>query len=201
VVPRVAVTPSLSSGTSASEDADIDRRRDFSPSPEIDLSSPEFDGEDDTFMPTSPLCSLSMQLPPLKVHSPLSARHQRGTSPPLEKDEKEFTMTADGLQKRKLSGDLLSAGPVEQKMDMLYDVATREEHLFGDANKGLSLTVGPAAATTAFLTSPAIRPTLALNLKKDDEAESWAKLDTMLGWDRSPENIELEELDCLLTDF
>jgi hypothetical protein len=199
-MPRVAVTPSLSSGTSASEeaDADMDRRREFSPSPEIDLSPPEFDGDDDTFMTESALDSLTMRLPSLKTHSILNSRHHRGTSPPLEKDEKEFTQTADGLQKRKLSGDLLSAAPVEQKMDISYDVATREDNLFGDANKALSLNVAPVAT---FVTSPAIRPTFALNLKKDDEAESWAKLDTMLGWDRSPENIELDELDGLLIDF
>jgi hypothetical protein len=199
-MPRVAVTPSLSSGTSASvsEDADMDRRRELSPSPEIDLSSPEFDGDEDTFMPTTPLGALSMRLPSLKTHTALSSRHQRGTSPPLEKDEKEFTQTADGLQKRKLSGDLMSAGPTEQRMETSYDVATREDNLFGDANKGLNLNVAPGAT---FVTSPAVRPTFALNLKKDDEAEGWAKLDNMLGWDRSPENIELEELDCLLTDF
>lgn len=53
---------------------------------------------------------------------------------------------------------------------------------------------------TFSVTSPAIRPSFGLNLKRDVEAESWARLDSMLEWDRSPENIELEELDGLL-DF
>jgi hypothetical protein len=187
----------------------------LSPSPEIDLSSPEFDDmDDDIAMPTTPIGSLSMRLPQLHVaattrhhHHP---HHQRGASPPLEKDEKEFTQTADGLQKRKLSGDLLSASststaagagaePTEQQRAELYDVA-REDSLFGDASRGLTVGV-PSVPTTMFVTSPAIRPSFALNLKKEGEAESWSKLDNMLEWDRSPENIELDELDGLLTDF
>ncbi|EOO03683.1 hypothetical protein UCRPA7_733 [Phaeoacremonium minimum UCRPA7] len=189
---RAIVTPSLSSATSTSEDADEERRRELSPSPEVDLSSPEFDDMDDDIpMPSTPIGSLTSRQPQI---STFMAHNQRGASPPLEKDEKEFTQTADGLQKRKLTGDLLSSStnPVENNMDLDDG---RDDSLFGDS-KTLSV-----HQPMAFITSPAIRPSFAFNLKKEGEAESWAKLDNMLEWDRSPENIELDELDGLLSGY
>jgi hypothetical protein len=192
---RTIVTPSLSSGASASEDADEERRRELSPSPEVDLSSPEFDDmDDDVPMPSTPIGSLSGRAPRL---SSFMARSHRGTSPPLEKDEKEFTQTADGLQKRKLTGEMKAAAsePVGQVMDL--DDSARDYSLFGEQK---AFTAG-FIATMDFVTSPAIRPSFPLNLKKDGEAENWAKLDSLLEWDRSPENIELEELDGLLDDY
>jgi hypothetical protein len=189
-------TPSLSSSTSTSEDADSadsDRRRELSLSPEVDLSSPEFDEMDeDVQMPTTPIGSMS-----------ISGRHRPATTmtrnqkdePPLEKDEREFTQTADGLQKRKLSGSLLAANPVEN-VDM-YD-GIQNESLFGEP-KALSL--APSLLPhMAFITSPAMRPSLVFPMKKDGEAEGLSKLDAMLDWDRSPETVELDELDCLLNE-
>jgi hypothetical protein len=184
----------------------MERRRELSPSPEVDLSSPEFDDMDDDFaMPSTPIGSFSLRggfyMPPRPVHSG-SARHGRAVSPPLEKDEKEFTQTADGLQKRRLNGGDLagpllstSASPVEQAGLMSMDLERDEGSLFGGV-------VMMNAAS--FVSSPAIRPstTMSLNFgRKDGEVDSWAKLEGMLEWDRSPENIELEELDGLLDDY
>ncbi|KAK3303308.1 uncharacterized protein B0T15DRAFT_486772 [Chaetomium strumarium] len=197
---RAIITPSPSSAASTSADeSDLERRRELSPSPEVDLSSPEFDDMDDDFaMPSTPIGSFSMRgfyMPPRPAHSG-SGRHGRATSPPLEKDEKEFTQTADGLQKRKLNGDLLSLSsapmpPVEQTVSI--DLERDEGSLFG----------GSVPPMSSFVSSPAIRPsTLSLNFgKKDAEADSWAKLEGLLEWDRSPESIELEELDGLLDDY
>lgn len=195
---RTIISPSLSSATSGSEDADPDRRRELSPSPEVDLSSPEFDDmDDDVAMPTTPIGSLSVRFPlPSAVLSP---RHHRGASPPLEKDEREFTQTADGLQKRKLSGDLLSAELVDHRMDLDDGSVVRDDILFGEAPRAANAGLLPSSMT--FVTSPAMRPSFPLNLRKDGEAESWSKLDNVLEWDRSPENIALEELDGLLIDF
>ncbi|KAK7967098.1 uncharacterized protein PG986_001375 [Apiospora aurea] len=190
---RAIVTPSLSSSSSTSEDtesADADRRRELSLSPEIDLSSPEFDEmEDDMPMPGTPMGSVSMS----QRHRPMTSIL---TSPPLEKDEKEFTETADGLQKRKLSGGFLSSGPAES---LRLDDGMQHEQLFGGETKGLSL--APSLLPhVAFMTSPAMRPSYVVPPKKD-EAENWHKLDAMLDWDRSPETVELDELDGLLNDF
>ncbi|KAI1848949.1 hypothetical protein JX265_001281 [Neoarthrinium moseri] len=195
-VQRSMATPELSSSTSTTEDAesaDNDRRRELSLSPEVDLSSPEFDEMDeDVQMPGTPIGSVSLSGRP-RVSS--MSRNQKD-EPPLEKDEREFTQTADGLQKRKLSGSLLSVNPVEN-MDV-YD-GMQNDALFGEP-RGLNLAPG-LLPHMAYMTSPAMRPSFAMPPKKDGEAEGWSKLDAMLDWDRSPETIELDELDCLLNDY
>ncbi|KUI53548.1 hypothetical protein VP1G_00932 [Cytospora mali] len=185
---RTLVTPSA---TSASEDdADEERRRELSPSPEVDLSSPEFDDmEDDMPMPVTPVGSFSGR-------HPTAAQHQRGASPPLEKDEKEFTQTADGLQKRKLNGELLNAKsePADQTMELDEH---KDDSLFAEPKVTTSHT--PSMAFIAA--SPAMRPTFSLSMKRESEVDAWAKYDSLLEWDRSPETVELDELDCLLNDF
>ncbi len=201
---RSIISPSPSSAPSTSADeSDLERRRELSPSPEVDLSSPEFDDMDDDFaMPSTPIGSFSMPgfyMPPRPIHSG-SGRHGRAGSPPLEKDEKEFTQTADGLQKRKLSGDLLpSSSTPSADHTVSTDLEREESSLFGaGVLSGLS-----SIQHTSFVSSPAIRPsTMSLNFgRKDGEAVGWAKFEGMLEWDRSPESIELEELDGLLDDY
>ncbi|KAI1498951.1 hypothetical protein F5X99DRAFT_299210 [Biscogniauxia marginata] len=191
-VQRSIITPSLSSSASTSEDTDGDRRRELSISPEVDLSSPEFDDVDEDIpMPVTPMGSVSGHQ---RAISSLPRNH-RGDEPPLEKDEKEFTQTADGLQKRKASGGLLTASPADQAP---IDDGMQNEQLFGEPHRGLAPSLLPHMA---FMTSPAMRPSLILSAKRDDEAENWSKLDALLDWDRSPETVELDELDCLLDDF
>ncbi len=206
--PRAIISPSLSSAASASEDTDLERRRELSPSPEVDLSSPEFDDMDDDIpMPSTPIGSLSLRSfghhrgASRLSHGGSVARANRASSPPLEKDEKEFTQTADGLQKRKLSGNLLSTATSPEQVTTLMEIeygAKDDSGLFGDRSL-----LSAASITGMFVTSPAIRPsTVTFNLgKKDAESETWVKLENMLEWDRSPENIELDELDGLLSGF
>ncbi|KAI1363395.1 hypothetical protein F5Y08DRAFT_340690 [Xylaria arbuscula] len=190
------VTPSLSSSGSTTEDTDNDRRRELSLSPEVDLSSPEFDELEDHF----PIPGT------LKMHGAASRRHRqihtlssrhRADEPPLEKDEKEFTQTADGLQRRKARGELLSATPVDQ---FRIDDGMQNEQLFGETHRTFIPSYLPHMS---FMTSPAMRPTLPIPapMKRDGESEGWAKLDALLDWDKSPETIELDELDNLLDDF
>lgn len=112
------ISPSLSNA-SIDEDGESadDRKRDaLSPSPEVDLSSPEFDedalGADDDF-----------NAPPTPAGSSFSGRssltrdgtngcsseginlvhNHRAASPPLEGDEKEFTQTASSMRMRGMS--------------------------------------------------------------------------------------------------
>ncbi|KAI1329501.1 hypothetical protein F5Y16DRAFT_100382 [Xylariaceae sp. FL0255] len=187
------VTPSLSSSGSTIEDTEPDRRRELSMSPEVDLSSPEFDGaEEDCPVPGTPVGSISGQ--PHRLHP---MRSHKADEPPLEKDEKEFTQTADGLQKRKARGELISATPVDQ---LGIDDGMAHEQLFGEPHRGLAPGFLPHIH---YVTSPAMRPTLVIPppAKRDGEAEGWSKLDALLDWDKSPENIELDELDGLLDEF
>ena len=71
--------------------------------------------------------------------------------------------------------------------------------LFGD---GRSLTV---AHNTVFVSSPAMKPSLSVNTVKRSFEESndiWNRVETTMDWDmRSPEHIELEELDDMFSDF
>jgi hypothetical protein len=188
-VQRAIISPSLSSAASRSDEADADRRRELSPSPEVDLSSPEFDDGDITTPPT-PTGSFSGRIKPVRNH--------RASSPPLEKDEKEFTQTALGMQTRKLSKDVQMSGvPSEVEENTTRNMDS--DGLFGD---GRNLNA-PSAAV--FVSSPAMKPSLSLNTLKRNFEEStdiWGRIDGAMEWDmRSPESIELDELDDLLDDF
>ncbi|GJC81275.1 mucin [Colletotrichum tofieldiae] len=112
-------------------------------------------------MPSTPVGSL----PNILRYS----RSHRSASPPLEKDEREFTQTADVLQKRKLARELSSSGNAEQSTNA-YESARDD----------------------------AIKATVPSSARKESEGDSWFKLGNLLEWDHSPENIELDELDCLL---
>lgn len=191
-VSRAVISPSISSAASRSDEADTDaeRRRELSPSPEVDLSSPEFD--DATMIsPPTPSGSFSGRVD----HMP---RNNRATSPPLEKDEKEFTQTARGMQKRKMSQDLDTLmGGVPSDMDHPTTRHNAEsDTLFGD---GRNLAV---ATQPVWVSSPAMKPSLSLNIlgvRKD--SEEWSR-DGAMDWDlRSPEHVELEELEGMFDDF
>lgn len=102
------LTPSLSSGSvdQDEDDAMARERSRLSPSPEIDLFSPDFDDDrDDTFDTPHPSASHSSQNhshhhhPHHPHHHRLSHNH-RAVSPPLEGDEREFTQTASSLRER-----------------------------------------------------------------------------------------------------
>lgn len=103
-------------------------------------------------------------------------------SPPLEKDEREFTQTADVLQKRKLMNS--SQLPSETS-----DYPYRDDAWFTDNRSG---------ASTTFITSPAMKPSLVSSARKEDEPDSWLKYSQLFEWDRGAESIEIDELDCLL---
>lgn len=174
------ITPSVSLTDDSGSDEGELRRRELSPSPEVDLSPPEFDEVDeDSVMPATPIGSLPKQ----HFWDP---RDLRRDSPPLEKDEREFTQTADVLQKRKLRDEASTPETTDRNLGVEYGF--RDDGWFSDSRLG---------AAPAFLASPAMKPSFAPSLKKEDEAESWLKLN-MIEWDKGAESIEIDELDCLL---
>jgi hypothetical protein len=204
---RSIISPSISSAASRSDEADAERRRELSPSPEVDLSTPEFDDVEDDGMivPPAPNGSFSarIQRQDSMSGSVLACNH-RSASPPLEKDEKEFTQTARGMQRRKFSQDDDSEmkesviQPSSALLEVEYTVSRQMEldgELFGDHSRSHS------AIHSAFASSPALKPLMistAINKKGfEDLTDSWE-----MEWDtRSPEKIELDELDGLLDDF
>lgn len=92
------ITPSVSSLDQDEEDA-IARER--SPSPEVDLSSPDFEEEEDNadLDSSAGRGTPSEHFPDHTSHTRLMHSH-RAASPPLEGDEKEFTLTASAVRER-----------------------------------------------------------------------------------------------------
>jgi hypothetical protein len=186
---RAIISPALSTTPSRTDEADAERRRELSPSPEVDLSSPELDDQD-LLTPPTPTGSFSGRRE--------APRNNRATSPPLEKDEKEFTQTARGMQKRSLGGSLLVGG-VPSEMEDHPARALDPDALFGE---GRALNV---LNTSVFVSSPAMKPTMPLaTLKRsfEESSDPWERISSAMDWNtRSPEIIELEELDAMLDDF
>ncbi|KAJ4263840.1 hypothetical protein NW762_005873 [Fusarium torreyae] len=184
---RALDTPSVSlTDDSGSDDADA-RRRELSPSPEVDLSDHGFEeGDDDFIMPATPIGSL----PSHHRYVP-NRRNSRHNSPPLEKDEREFTQTADFLQKRKFAEET----PVAETADRTHtsEYGYRDDFWFGEHR---------IFSSNAFLTSPSVKPSSMSNMtsgpRKEDDGESWLKFNKLMEWDQGAESIEIDELDCLL---
>jgi hypothetical protein len=170
------ITPSVSLTDDSGSDELEDRRRQLSPSPEIDLPRPDFyDTYDD--MPTASTRSL----PKYQSRAIGDLPHNL---PPLEKDEREFTQTADILLKRKFN---------EPPSSDVNERNAAGEYGFRD-----DLWLGDNTATTIFLTSPAMKPSVGPSSRKEDEAENWLKLNKLHEWDQGAESIEIDELDGLL---
>lgn len=174
------VTPSVSLTDDSGSDDEV-RRRELSPSPEVDLSPHQFEEADDedVAMPATPIGSLPTH------HYVRHSRDQRHDSPPLEKDEREFTQTADVLQKRKFN-ELSAPDTVERNSAMEYGY--RDDAWFGD--NGMF-------APTTYMTSPSLKPSAVSSTRKEDESENWLKLSKLLEWDKGAESIEIDELDGL----
>lgn len=216
------LTPSVSPSVDQDEiDSETRERLRMSPSPEVDLSSPDLD-EDHPMSPPTPGESFSGRSSLTRDGSIANHRTtpNRAPSPPLEADEKGFTETATAVRARGLS---LHEPPVHASIEATIEqvnnhpVETTEEtaemthrrdqelgyELFGHAN-------GPLAAshptTTTLLSSPMI-------VAKDDHATNVKKVTAlvtdvglqdveMTSWElRSPENVELEELDGMFSGF
>lgn len=180
ILTAAIVTPSVSLTDDSGSDAEA-RRRELSPSPEVDLSPHEFeDSFDEMFLPGTPAGSFTSRR--VRV-----ARDFRHDSPPLEKDEREFTQTADGLLKRKLSEDKpVVVDPADRVL--LAEYGFRDDMWFGDSR----------AAATSFLASPAMKPSVGPLGRKDDEADNWLRL---FEGDQGAESIEIDELDGLLDAY
>lgn len=245
---RRIISPSLSSAADE-EDAKYKRGRNhMSPSPEVDLSSPELD-DDEPISEMSSSFSHRGSLP--REHPPTSSNlshNRRADSPPLEREERDFKQTANALQElRRTSQDSVmgSKSPEIEDNDSVamsveFEPEESEESmalrnhedaaaLFAD--HGLSSSV----STIYDFSSPMLKPFDRNNMVDvevkagqgmmlasawhasngkqsipaeamivDDKAAVHDEMDVWHPWVdgelRSPENIELDELECLF-DF
>lgn len=172
------VTPSVSLTDDSGSDDIESRRRELSPSPEVDLLPPEFDDMMD-----------GISLPTTPHKRRFLARDPRRDSPPLEKDEREFTQTADVLQKRKLSDAL--APPENLERSNPAEFTYRDDSWYMDTR---------STVPSAFLTSPAMKPSVS-SYKKEEEGINWLKLNSLIEWDKGAESIEIDELDGLFDTY
>lgn len=172
----------------------------MSPSPEVDLSTPELEDEH------SPMSSSgSFSIPDSQASSRSFSRQTK--TPPLEGMEKEFTQMAFTLQERQMSEALkresLSEEPVEVKVEQEPEVMDFEEteaavdlrnREAADALFGGRLGV---AHITFSSSSPMLRPQVE---SKTTAAYDMIEIDSSIAW-RNPETVELEELDDLFEAY
>ncbi|KAF2687321.1 hypothetical protein K458DRAFT_296186 [Lentithecium fluviatile CBS 122367] len=201
------ITPSLSA---ASEEEDMDARsRDMrSPSPELDLS--DFDDGSDLF---------SNQAHPPSTHN--IAHNRRAQSPPLEKDEREFTQTASFLQQRRKSMEAerersastsIEEAPIpDVTMDDIPEVEETEESAARKNSETAAALFGQMDHMPTFQpdlgsSSPLLKASLSIEMPPPMFKPSEIKMQTeSIDWSwselKSPEHIELEELDDLFGGF
>ena len=117
------ITPSVSSADLDEEDALARERSRLSPSPEVDLSPPDFEEENIDLDARDD--SVARQCASDFDHQHARLMHSnRAASPPLEGDEKEFTQTASAVRER----------ASEQKANQLE----KAKSLFSALSEGLS---------------------------------------------------------------
>jgi hypothetical protein len=204
-VPAAAriITPSLSSAASEEEDLDARSRGRMSPSPELDLSDYD-ENSVDSFS--------SQSHPPTTANI---ANNRRAQSPPLEKDEREFTLTASFLQQQRRSQEAerqrsasLSIEPTP-KCDVIMEEVhmSVEETEESAARKNSEIAValfGQVEAATSFAhSSPALKPVLHIEMPPPAIKTTTVTFDLEdLDWAmKSPETVNVDELDELFGEY
>ncbi|EME41384.1 hypothetical protein DOTSEDRAFT_156204 [Dothistroma septosporum NZE10] len=225
------ISPSLSSASAADEENEYTRRREvLSPSPEVDLSSPELE-EDHGDAPPTPGGSFSGRNSISRDRSASYTHPRRNASPPLETEEQDFKQTASALyeeaQKRRNSQhsqqdvnmDGESAGGADQDGDsvtMSIEPEETEESAALKNSEAAAALFGPSdhmqvtSAQQMEFSSPLLRPQnvdlqddtdhVTLSFGKDDHI---SVPEAALGWDslQSPEDIEVEDLDDMFDAY
>jgi hypothetical protein len=195
------ITPSLSSAASEEEDLDARSRGRMSPSPELDLS----DYDENSVDPFS-----NQSHPPTTANI---ANNRRAQSPPLEKDEREFTQTASSLQQRRKSQEAeqrerstslsTESKTVDIAMWEIHPTIEETEESAARKNSEIASALFGQMDATAFPSSPAVKPVLHIEMPPPLYKPHAMKLDMDdLDWTmKSPETIELDELDVLFGEY
>jgi hypothetical protein len=210
------ITPSVSDHSQVDEELDLgerDRAR-LSPSPEVELYSPDLDQDEPMELPTpgehfSARSSLNPDGTP-----DVRRKSNRAPSPPLEEDERGFTETATAVRARGMSlhNPTVHASVEVEAKPTIIEVAeeTPEQRLKRDRELGLALfghghqslqlpdqkvmTSSPMIHAKPDHTAAITKGNLTLDL---DDIEigvaSWSMM--------SPEQIDVEELDEMFMGF
>jgi len=135
-------------------------------------------------------------------------QNHRATSPPLQEDEKEFTLVAEEMQTRKLSEEMSTEYHVHE--DVIHEDQAAmnlgtSEGFFETPDR--TVNVSSEQQVHGLFSSPAMKASLTISTvvagsKRGFEEMSLDKPDMGIDWDpRSPEVIELDELDGLLDNY
>jgi hypothetical protein len=191
----------------------------MSPSPEVELMGPDLDEDDDMQLSRSdsfPHSHLAISI----TNPPTPGLVNSRTSPALEKDEHEFTQTANSLQLLRTTESMemkLDLPPTAlDRLDQLMANAEDESEetvfrrnkeaadaLFGNAEGHLSLKKTLFLASSPMLnptmevdtsTTRPVPPPLSLSQDRTDSSFAWAEL-------KSPETVELDELEDLFESY
>lgn len=221
ITPSIAdvkrLTPSISDPSIDQDDHDNDHdeRSRLSPSPEIDLSSPELD-DDLPMGPPTPGESFSGRSS-LTRDGTVEHRmpQNRAPTPPLEADEKGFTETATAVRARGMS---LHEPPVklsietgqnrtEELVEETPEVTRRKDQevsyeLFGQTHPAIGVS-GQRILPSSPMLQPRLAPAEEIATTKNDHIGQQEDVEMGEGsWDLdSPENVELDELDGLFSGF
>ena len=225
------ISPSISSA-SVDEDAETaeERKRDaLSPSPEVDLSSHAIEGAStnhgmDFVTPAASAPSFSARSSMSRENSNAMAdgmlsHSQRAASPPLENEERDFTVLARSVRMRGMSLDDPSMRPTIEMTNEPLNEDNEEDKakLNREAAEALFGSDSPQLLGPSIASSPLAKP--AHSLEEQRKEESLAKSQSIdedvvmheepvmsilgdsgagLTWDtREPEDIQIEDLDDL----
>lgn len=214
------VTPSISDPSIDQDDSDeeLRERSRFSPSPEIDLSTPD-DEElvDSPDRPPTPSGSFSgrSSLARDGTNSDSQRPQNRAPSPPLEADERGFTETANAVRARGMSLNDTIVHPSTEtadepvRMEEMIDVTNRRDQDFGFELFGQSNNALATSASSVMLSSPMMQPRETQMYHGARKGGDIINLDISVkdvemtgAWElKSPENVELDELDRLFSGF
>jgi hypothetical protein len=197
------ISPSLSSAASEEEELDARSRDRMSPSPELDLS--DYDSN-----PTEPFSERISQ------NSTSISHNGRAQSPPLEREEREFTQTAILFQQRWASqaaersrSQTASAEPAQKDVvmeEVIVSVEETEESAARKNSEAAAALFGEMEHSSLAPSSPALKPSMhIIETAPTSSKRSAAKAEFDLDFDdwhmKSPESIELDELDDLFDEF
>lgn len=193
------LTPSISD-PSVDEDAEIEHfeRSRMSPSPEVDLFSPEL-GDDLPVPPTPGSSFPGTESIPLEPTQEVRRGLQRAPSPSLEADEKGFTETASAVRAIRIAQASQPQSPVDETMSFeepekkpQTDNEARLE-LFGRTHGGLTV---EQKATLA--SSPMIQPKPSAHNAVDDVDIGMSDSAWVI---KSPEMVDIDELDEMFAEY
>ena len=206
------LTPSISDPSIDQDDQDADfmLRSRMSPSPEVDLSHPDFD-RDLPMGPPTPGESFSGRSSLTRDgHVDHRLPSNRAPSPPLEADEKGFTETATAVRARgmsmhepqvQVSVEVEQSPPAEETAEMRHrrDQEAGYE-LFGQSTGALGVPSQKILTSSPLMTSrqeTTVTFASSVTVVNHEDVEMGDGI-----WDLdSPENVELDELDGLFSGF